>query len=353
MQELDYTLRFDDVTIERHAALLPEDMRDAFTWLVRYTRDECSRQVAILEKEFRKCGVQRDYNTWTKILKGQWNRHPNGTEREHPIINKEKLLEEINTLRNGVRVEAARGRVPFVMTSTAEAIFRFLEKKLLPERVNKFGVIIGPTGSQKTATFKEFCRQHNHGATVWVEAPENLSELLIRLARAFGGPAREPYDRSRQRIFDSLNERRMVIVDNTQRLYKENRGSDQTIFNFLQRVQDETGCAVIMSITPAFERTLTEGMSRGYFEQFEGRSGGNKSFLRLPEYAPVEDVLAIAKAFGLRDAARHEKLLVKLAQMRGRIRILFEVLQDAKILAEAEKKPLTVDYIREVYEEET
>lgn len=354
IKELLTNLRLDDITVERKAVLYPEALRDPYLWLARYARGECAADIDVLKSRFATVGVYRDKQTWIKILKGQWNHHPNGTERDNPVVALDKLLEEIEALRTGARVEEARGRVPFVMTTVAASIFSFIKRKMLPERVNKFGVIIGPTGSQKTATFREFCRQHNHGQTNWLEAPENKSmgEFVTKLARLFGGPAQEPYDRRRQRIFASLNEKRVVIVDNCQRLYREERGAEQPLFGFLQRVQDETGCAIILSVTPAFEGTLTAGMMSGFFEQFEGRAGGRRNFLRLPMQAPTEDVMMIARAFGLRDAARYEKLLTTIAHKPGRIRILFEVLQDAKILAESEKKPLTIDFIREVWEEE-
>jgi len=354
VKDLITKLRLDDITVERKAQLFPADMREAYLWLVRFARTECSSDMDVVKSRFSQCGVHRDKQTWIKVLKGQWNHYPNGTERANPVVAKDKLIEEIEALRTGARIEEARGRVPFVLTSTAKTVFEFIERRMLPERVNKFGVIIGPTGSQKTASFREFCRQHNHGTCNWLEAPENrsMNEFTAELARLLGGPAQESYYRRRARIFASLNQRRLIIVDNCQRLYRDERGSDQPLFGFLQLLQEKTGCAIIIAVTPLFERTLTTGLLSGFFEQFEGRAGGRRNFLRLPDQAPSEDVLMIAKAFGLKDAARHEKTLVKIAHLPGRIRILFEVLQDAKLLASAESKPLTMDYVEEVWEEE-
>lgn len=346
-------LRLDDISIETKGNLLPEDLRERFVWLAVFAREECHRDIDTLGERFRAVGVYRDKTTWIRLLKGQWNRMPNGTVRQTPLVSKDKLIEEIDALRNGVRVEAMRGKVPFVVTSVAQSIFSYLDLKRAPDRVNKFGVIIGPTGSQKTASLKEYCRRNNHGACLWLEAPENgsMTEFIARLAEAYGGPEREPYDRKRRRIFASFNERKCIVVDNCQRLYRETRGSDQPLFGFLQRLQDERGGAIILTITPTFERTLTAGMLAGFFEQFEGRAGGRKNFLRLPDFAPPEDVVAIAKAFGLRDAGRHEKLLVEISREPGRIRRLFEDLQSAKLLAEAEKKELTIAHLHAAREE--
>jgi DNA transposition AAA+ family ATPase len=352
--EAQQKLRLDDVTLAAKAEIQPEAVRDLWLWLCVYTRTECNADPDLLTERMKAAGIMRDKTTWVRILKGQLLRNQNGTERETPLVAVDKLIEEITALKDGVRVESMRGRVPFVPTPSAKAIFGYVDIKRRPERVNKFGVIIGPTGSQKTATLREYARRNNHGAVVWLEAPENgsMQEFMTGLCRAYGGPYREAIDRRRQRVFESVNERRTIIVDNCQRLYRENRGHDQPVFSFLQRLQDQTGCTVILSITPTFERTLVGSMMAGYFEQFEGRAGGRRNFLRLPEFAPDEDLLAIAQAFGLQDARRALPTLQKISREPGRIRRLFEDLQDAKILAESERKPLTIAHLRAVREEE-
>ena len=60
----------------------------------------------------------------------------------------------------------------------------------------------------------------------------------------------------------------------------------------------------------------------------------------------------IAKAFGLQETGKHLVELVKIAHEDGRVRRLFEDLQDAKILAEQSKTKLTIKHIREVRGEE-
>lgn len=347
-------LRLSDIDLERKAGLLPEDLREPFLWLGAYTREDCAGDVGVLTERMRELHVATDKTTWMRVLKGQLCHNPNGTPRESPLLNRERLLEEIGVLRSGVKLASGKGRVPFVMTTVATAIFRFVDLKCAPERVNRFGVIIGETGTQKTASLKEYAKRNNHGRCIWMEAPENgsMSEFISHLAESYGGPTREPYDRKRRRIFESFNARKCIIVDNCQRLYRADRMSDQPLFGFLQRLQDECGGSIILSITPAFERTLTQGMLSGFFEQFEGRAGGRRNFLRLPAFAPPEDVVKIAQAFGLELAKRSEKYLCQIAQEPGRIRRLFEDLQDAKLAAEKEKKPLTIAHVLAAREDE-
>ncbi|HSV73192.1 MAG TPA: hypothetical protein VLH79_05480, partial [Chthonomonadales bacterium] len=115
-------------------------------------------------------------------------------------------------------------------------------------------------------------------------------------------------------------------------------------------LQDDTNCTVILICVPEFELTLSRGLDKGYFEQFEGRVGGRSEFLVLPEFPPREDVEAIAEAFHLRDAERHLAELEKIARARGRVRILFNALQKATRIADG--KPLTMRHVRTALNQE-
>lgn len=345
--------RFDELTIENHAGHLPDEMREAFRWLATFCREDCNRDIHRLTERFKLVGIYHDSTTWSKILRGCWNRDKHGTPLVNPVISQEKFMTAVEALRNNVRAEALRGKVPFVETTTARSIMDYIELKCSPDRVNKFGVVVGPTGGQKTATFREFMRRRNHGTTRWMEAPENgsLSDLLNSLMAAFGYSTDSNLGRKRATLFEAVKPHHCLIVDNTQDLYRKD-SKDQPAFSFLRRLQEVTGCTIILSITSDFERVLLEGLIRGYFEQFEGRSGGRRKWLRLPEFAPEEDVLAIAQAFGLQDARKHAKELVAISREPGRIRRLFEDLQEGKLLANAAKAKLTMEHVREARGEE-
>lgn len=345
--------KFDERSIEDHALHLPEEMRESFRWLAVFCREECNRDIHRLTDRFKLVGVYHDSTTWSKILRGFWQRDKNGDPLPNPVISQEKFLTAIEALRSNVRAEALRGKVPFVETTTARSMIDFMELKCAPDRVNKFGVIVGPTGGQKTATFKEFVRRRNHGNTRWVEAPENglLSDLLAQLNVMFGYSDRCTPGRKRAILFSVIKDHHCLIIDNTQDLYRQG-SQEQPAFSFLRRLQEVTGCTIILSITTDFERTLMAGLIKGYFEQFEGRSGGRRKWLRLPEYAPEDDVLAIAQAFGLQEAKKHLKELIQISREPGRIRRLFEDLQEGKLLANAAKAKFTIEHLREARGEE-
>lgn len=348
------SIRWDSVTIEAEARLLPDLMRDPYIWLKTYAREECNREIHLLVEAFREVEVFRDKTTWTRILRGQLTVDARGQERPTPLVKLESLEQDIKALRDNVSVASMRGRVPFVKTSTWETISNYIDVRRRPDRVNRFGVIIGHTGTQKTACFKQYVRLNNHGACVWMESPENgsIKEFMTMLAGCYGVGATSNHNHKRNKIFESVSKSKTIILDNTQDLYRDRYDTQQPAFGFLRRLQDETGCTVILSITPTFERKLVSGMMQGYFEQFEGRAGGRRNFLRLPEYSPDEDVLEIAKAMGLQHARQHLKELVRISHSPGRIRYFFEVLQDAKLTAEADGQKLTIDHVREVHGEE-
>lgn len=342
-------IHWDQITLDRMKLTLPAELQEPFVWLGAFIRDECAKDLSVFEELARSLGFEHDRTTYAKILRGQFKVDADGNEREHPVLAAPKLLRLVEAVQGHHRRRELAGKVPFIMTTVAEDIFALIETKRSPDRVNKFGVIVGETGSQKTATLKEYARRNNHGTCVWVESPENgsLTELLSRLAERYGQSGQLSTTRKREKIFASVNSTRCIILDNVQNLYRAAHGHDQPAFDFLRRLQDERGCSVIMSLTPTFERMLIEGSMKGYFEQFVGRSGGTENWLRLPAYPPEEDVLLIAQAFKVRDAERHQDELVKISRQPGRVRRLFEDLQSAKLLAQKRGLPLTMSFIRQ------
>lgn len=340
--------RLDMQTLEQRALHLPVEMRELFVWLGCYTAQDCSRDVDILTARFKELGFDHNKTTWSRILRGMWQQDAHGNATPAPIMAAEKFVKAVGALKNSARIKEIGGRIAFVMTPTAEKIFNFIEVKRAPDRVCKFGVIIGETGTQKTAALKEYCRQNNHGACVIVEAPEtpSMTQFMTDLAKCFNFNAQSGYLRKKTYVLDVVNAKKTIIIENIQRLYDPHCGDKQPIFSFVHKLQEDTNCTIIMSFTPVFEKVFLGGLQRGFFEQFEGRAGGRRNFLRLADYPPEEDVLMIAKAFGLKDAEKHAAELVKIVKEPGRIRRLFDDLQDAKISAEAEKEKLTIQHIR-------
>lgn len=339
---------YTDTAIEIEAMHLPEELRDAYRWLKSFTRIDCNRDIDQLTERFRKVGIYHDKGTWSKILKGRLLIDARGDRRDSPVLSLENFRHAVEALRSNVRAEALRGKIPFVETSVWHDIENYITTRMGRDRVNKFAFIIGPTGAQKSACFREIQRRINHGTIRVIECPETgaLGEFLSLLAVSFGASPQTSSDKKRRKIEESVKDHHVIICDNAQELWREDR-QEQPAFSFLRRLQDSSGCTIVLSITPTFERKLMQGMIEGYFEQFEGRSGGRNTWLRLPAHPPKADVLLIAQAFGLEDAEKHLAELVAISRQPGRVRRLFEVLQEGKRLAGAKKEAFTIDWFNE------
>jgi hypothetical protein len=350
-------IRLDDVSLQARASLYPEELREPFLWLGAYLRNECHRDIDVLVNRLKPLKVTIDKTNWSKILRGRWDRDAHDQPLEHPVVALSKLLAAIEALRKSAQRKAQGGGIGYILTPVVgKMITNYLDKKWAPDRVNKLGVVIGETGTQKTATFRHFQRENNHGACVWLDFPEtpSLYKFKTALAICYAGPgaAQTSSPKKDQIIENSVSERNMIIAENMQRGFDDDAEGDQSVFSYIQRLVELKGCAFILSFTPTFETRFRAARTRGFLEQFEGRAGGSKSFLRLPEFPPEEDVLAITKAYGLLHAEKHNDYCTALAAEPGRIRILMETLQDAKILAETKRESLTVGHLKTVREEE-
>ena len=354
------SIEWDDGHIEQEAKVFPASLQPLYRWLKEFVRSECNADPEILVQRAGLVGVTIDITNWIRILKGRWKLDAHGNELPNPYISAVNLTHAITAIRDQVRVELLQGGMPFVETSTVNTIRRFINKKLRKDRVNKWGVIVGPTGTQKTATYKELC-QRTPGLR-WVESNSNCSlrELVMRLSRKCGYRGATT-TAAKTAIMDAMSSslsnsgNKGIIVDNMQEMVRREMDGKrlkdkQTAYEFFREVQDETGCTIIWSITPESEDDMFDSKSI-YFEQFEGRAGGRESFLRLTNYPPIADLVQIAQAIGFKDASDHKELLKAIGHARGRIRRFFEIFQEARDSADADKSPLTVDYVEAALEE--
>ena len=206
-------------------------------------------------------------------------------EQASLIVNAGKLTRAIESLRKDLLLREMAGRVPYVMTPTGEAMFNFVEAKRAPDRVNKFGMIVGHTRRQKTATLKEYCRRNNQrhlrargsagdGQPHAVQSPTSRKNIADAAGKRRGTGKRNT-------IRQSVNAKRTIIIENVQRLYDERQGGNQKVFSYLQKLQDDTDCTVILTLTPVFASKLRKNLAEGYFEQFIGRAGGEREILTL------------------------------------------------------------------------
>jgi hypothetical protein len=342
---------WDDQHIEQEAELFPKALRELYRRVKIFCREELGKDMDRVTEAFAKVGAKRDKTTWSRIFKrGRWNHNGEGDPLPSPIVAADKLVDEFDALLNQTRVELRRGQTPFVETKVWNLIRLFVEKKMRPEWVNKFGIVTGPTGLQKSASFKELAaRNPNIKHIECVDGSKG--NLLTLLAYKYGVGVNRGTSEKRFKIYESFGPDKCIILDNTQDISGKNDQEDlQEILKFFRWLQDERRGTIIVSITPNTEDAIFPKTSV-FMEQFEGRAGGREGFLRLSNQNPDSDLVKIAASLGLKNADSHVKRLVEIGTMRGRIRTFYDVLQHAKLAADADRESLSIEYIEEAMEE--
>jgi len=333
--------RMDLARLERDVTHYPEPIRSAVVWLQHYWADTCRGNGSALRLIGEKLGFDKSDEFYNNLLKG-YNFTPKYGNWQDGGKAWSEFMEFIEAIkRYAVHAERA-GKMPFICTPTFYCVEAFINTHRSLNAVCKIAGLCGPTGSQKSAVLRHYAMLNNHGQVIHVEAPANgrLAQLQRKIAERFH-VGRKALFRGADRessIRENLNETRTIIVDNSQRLYLDGRGSDQPAFNWLLEVQEDTGCTVILSFTSDFTDVLVAGRARGYFEQFIGRMGGAENLLRFPDYAPAADLRVIARSFGLEAGKGAMDYLHAWSREAGRIRIVFHRLQLAQAFAKAEDR---------------
>jgi hypothetical protein len=334
----------DDHILPR-LAIYPEAIREAVHWLATYTREECKRDLRVLEAKCKALGLSRtcSHTYFTKVLNFTY---PFATGGDDMLQN---LLSTVEALQGDAETSARAGRVPFCESTVWHQIRDYIDVRRVPGAVCRFGLVVGATGMQKSACTKHYESLYPQ-KVAYVDSPSRpvMSEFLTDLAGCYGCPKQASRATKELRISESVNENRTIIVENIQRLYRKEQGWRQPIFDYLQKLQDNTGCTVILTCTVDFLNNFKADADQGYFEQLEGRCGGAEEFLILDEWPCRADCLLAARTFGLVDADSYGKQLEEMTRRRGRIRILYNRLQKAVRLAHAEGVPLTYDLLTSI-----
>lgn len=341
-------VRLDDATVATKIQNYPEEIIDDVMWLAAFMRERCAGRFDILVDRTRKLGFNKTTeNYFYRVLTGRYFTREEGSGRLLGSV--ENLANTVDKLRAGVQLAERAGKTPFIETGTYRLMRDLFDTIRAPETVAKFAVIIGPTGAQKSECGKHYCHMNNHGKCVHLEAPEkpSLNQFIVDLAVRYGHSRWSKLPLMKKDIASSVTDKKMILIDNVQRLLVPGKRS-QPLFSYIQKLQDDSGCSIAMILAKDHAHFLTEGLEKEFFEQFEGRAGGRENFLILDEYTPREDLVEIATAYGLSTGKQTIDYLEGLSRRPGRVRILFDALQKAKMEAKARKATLTLDLIKEI-----
>jgi hypothetical protein len=337
-------VRVDDFSVSKAIGHYPPEAKEATMWLAAYMRERCSgrRDLVVDQLRARLQGVTSNYD----LPRPQ--REVLLPRRSGKLVGSvANLVQRIEALRAGVLLTERAGRMAFVETSTWVRFRDYIDLKRAPESVCKFGVIIGPTGGQKTECAKHYCALNNHGLCVHLEAPARgtMSEFLIDLAMRYTGRGtnRSHLSKLQMEIRQNVTDRKTIVIDNVQRLYKAGRGRRPADLLATCKSCRTTLAAPSFCSSPSWAPSSSPmGLESGFFEQFEGRAGGRDNSSRLDDFMPREDIVQIATAYGIADAKSPAvvKYLEAISRKPGRCRILFNSLQQAKREADARRAAL-------------
>lgn len=344
-------IRKDLAHFEARIAAYPEDVKDDATWLYQFNQSQFSGHYPLLAALVRK-EAKMDYSDqyFYQVLGGKYFR-PDPKRAGQFLGSIPKFREVVEWLRRWAVFNSEAGGMPFVETPTWKELDNYITAKRAPENPCKFGAVVGDTGTGKSRMLKRWALLNNHGNTAHVEAPSSgrLPRFQMKLGAQFGiSLSAETHERL-VRLAECITSKRTIIVDNVQKLYNPKSGANQAVLNYLQELQDDTGCTIILSWTPVFTETLTEDANARYFEQFIGRLGGIDSVHNLPAFAPIEDLRAIQTKMHIGGGERAVQMMRRWSREPGRLRILFQRLHLARLEAnDAESEVIRYEHLEAV-----
>jgi len=275
-----------------------------------------------------------DWTTVTRVMTGKY---------EASIAN---FMKKVRDLRRRVSESAATG---FVETIVTRRICDHLDYALAGDiRGGKMVIISGPTGRSKTGAVRHWCHGNNHGRSCYIDSPESggYHTFLYEVCRRFRiNTGRKTAD-MRDRVFKAFNRRRILVLDEANRLMPGSHQNIPRIFEFVRRLRDLRRCAVAVIINPAAYNNMTSGAMAGYFEQFLGRSDP----LIIPDKVFRAEAEAICSAFVSRPARPLVDLALAIANEPGRLRVLFDLLAKAKLLSDHKDAKLSVEHLQTAHQ---
>ncbi|HTJ77967.1 MAG TPA: ATP-binding protein [Rariglobus sp.] len=326
--------------------IYPIEAIDATMAIHSYLYRRCEGNINVLVEHARLKGFNYDYGFFYQLLTARYFRPDSKTGK--PQGSWKNVVELWKQLQIFDIFAKALSKIRFVDTSVYERINDYVQLKSTPFNACRFGAVVGHTGMMKTESFLEIGRRGKAGAIFRIESPAQpkLNQFIHKLAHALGAQKTWTIARKMAHIVENVADR-VLIIDNVQRCFNLRSGSNQPIFDYLQELQEDTGCTIIICWTPVDKEFEGEFTGGAYFEQFVGRIGGEREILRLEDYPLEEDIEKIALSFHLPEGDV-EKLMPRLRLLvreKGRIRALFNALQQGARLATADEKPFRAHHV--------
>lgn len=319
------TINIPDNVIQSGVAGYDQADQDDLLWLVGWARSELAgSRDRLCEK------LEKDWTTIWRVLTGKYG------------ASIESFMEGVRDLRRRV---AESGDTGFVETIVSKRIFDLLDYALAGD-VNggRIVMICGKSRRGKTEAVREWCRRNNHGKSVYIDAPESggLRALMYEVAERTGvNKGRKTAD-LRQRLIDSFNRRRILIVDEVIRMMPQRWGTRPVEFEFLRRLHDTKRCAIALVATDLVSHEMQDGQLKAYFEQMWGRV---VQPLYLPPEVRRDEARDIVQHFNARASEDLVSTALKIAREHGKLGVLFEDLRIAAAFAKRRGQALSAEHL--------
>lgn len=243
-----------------------------------------------------------------------------------------KLDSVVDAMEKFLRLQEARGeKLPFIETALTKRIFRVCETAVVQQKIL---LIIGDGQIGKSASLKEYAREHNHGNTIYTCVPAGglLTNYLVNCAKALRISPNQRMCILRQKIKDSIDDRMLLIVDELHRTVDDQASSKavQTI-EFVREIFDEKSCGVVGAATKVFRDEMEDGGYQKILRQFKRRGFS----IQLPSISTPEDLNKFAEHYGLAPAAGEaRRIQTELNEKEALGRWLMRLHGGAKIAAD-------------------
>ncbi len=339
--------------VEGLTANYPEEVRQDVLDLYKYMLDKCQGNRKVLAANLQTLGVAKSDNYFFKLFSGGWIEKGVFTASIDAIRAMAKAVRdaEIGRLTSGI--------IPHTETDIVRLMRNAIDAVRQKDNICKWLYVVGSTAGQKSYSARYYAASRQSRDTFYMESPatSNLMPLASRMSKFLGCPESVATYRKVQWVEDNAKPNHCFIIDNAQRMYDPRRGMTQPTFSFLQAVQDITKCAIVLIFVDeatgedSLSRVMN-GKSRGFFDQFIGRGGGEDQILRLPNFSSDRDLLAFAKSAGFKSSEDRRAILPFLKYLdrrRGRMRIPLRALQAAARFAASQNRAVEVgDFLAEL-----
>jgi hypothetical protein len=293
--------------------------QDDLLWLIGYVRSERVGSRAAMN-ELLGC----DYTTTYRVLTGTY---PASIAR---------FMENVRRIRE----QAEKPGSEFIETIVTKKVFRTLD---IARKNHSIVYIAGPPRRGKTTALKEWQRLNNHGRSIYIDCPAlgGTKALLAELAKKAGIDTQRKMWDIAERLQSSFDWRHTIIVDEVHRL-RPTKGVDVKSLEFLRRLHDVSGCGLALTSTIWFWREMETGGLSMYLEQILGRI---EEPLIIPDKVSHGEAGDICRAFNPEPSIELVSLAYDIANGKGKLGVLFFMLQDAIKIAKAKREPLSENHL--------